>query len=198
MTPFVAYTADDFRAGAQALLRRGRAWPRRLTSLLAAFCAGIGDAWFQFHTACVTFLQVESDPAQAVQLLPDWEADFGLPDGCSATTPTLDQRHAALLSKIAAQGGQTAAYFIGVAAALGYDITVTTWTAFTTWSSPRDPVTTAAWRFVWQVNAPSVTVLYFTGWSSPWDPLFTISDTELACRLQKIAPGYGLLLFNYG
>ena len=197
MTAFSGYTAAGFQAGVQRLLPRGRAWPRGLSSMLAAFAGAIGDTAYQLHAQMVLLLDVESDPAQAVQLLPDWETDYGLPDPCTPANPSIGQRHAALLAKIAGIGGQSAAYYIGVAASFGYTITITTWAVFTPFSSPWDPVTGAAWRFAWQVNAPSITFADFTPFSSPWDPLWTISDTTLECRLRAIAPGYGVLWFNY-
>ncbi len=195
-TPFSLLDAADFLSGVQGLLPRGRAWPRRLTATLAQFAGGIGDALYDFHQQCVQLLEVESDPARTVQLLPDWEADYGLPDSCSGPSPTLEQRHNALLAKIGAVGGQSAAYYTGFAASLGYAITITTWDAWVGWDSPWMPVTDVDWRFAWQVNAPSITVFFFDGWSSPWDPLWSISDTELECRLNKIAPAYGTLWIN--
>lgn len=198
MTPFSRYTAAGFQAGVQRLLPPGRAWPRRLTTTLAAFAGAIGDTFYQLHTQMVLLLDVESDPAQAVQLLPDWEADYGLPDPCTPPNPSINQRHAALLAKIAGIGGQSAAYFIGVAKQLGYTITITTWEAWSCWDSPWLPVVAIDWRFAWQVNAPTITVQYFTPFSSPWDPLWTISDTTLECRLRQIAPGYGIMWVNYG
>lgn len=196
MTPLSLLGSPEFQQGVLNLLPRGRAWPRRLGTTLAAVAGGIGDAFAQFHVALVTLLDVESDPAQANALLPDWEADYGLPDSCAVGTPTVTERRNALLSKIASTGGQSAPYFTAIAAALGYQITITTWTAWTPWDSPWGPVTTAAWRFAWQVNAPSVTVAYFDTSSSPWDPLWAISSTELECRLTKLAPACGALWIN--
>lgn len=196
MTPFSLLGPAEFQQALLALLPRGRAWPRRLTSLLAAVVGGVGDCYADFHASVVNFLDVESDPAQANMLLPDWEADYGLPDSCSPPDPTTEQRHAALLARIGATGGQSAAYFIGFAAALGYVITITTWSAWTPWDSPWLPATGPSWRFAWQVNAPTVTVSYSNAWSSPWDPLWAISDTELACRLAKIVPAYGTFWIN--
>ncbi len=198
MTPFSSLGSADFQHAILALLPRGRAWPRRLTTTLAAIAGGIGDAFAQFQAACVNFLDVESDPAQTNELLPDWEADYGLPDSCTIGTPTLDERHAALLSKIAAVGGQSASYFIGVAAALGFTVTITIFPVSDTWSSPWSPANTVAWRFAWQVNAPTTLITFTDTWGSPWDPLWAIDDGGLGCRLLKLAPAYGDLWINYG
>ena len=202
MSAFSSITTDEYRGAVQALLPPGRAWTRRVGSTLANVCAAIGDCLFVVHTLYALFLDVESDPAQARQLLPDWETDFGLPDSCSPSSPTIPQRRAALLSKIAASpGGQSAAYFIAVVAALGYTITVTTWDTFQlTGGRPfGSPLVSQSWRFAWQVNAPSISVSRFTlGQSAFGEPFWAINGTECECRLRKLAPAYGLLWFNYG
>jgi uncharacterized protein YmfQ (DUF2313 family) len=202
MVAFSALTTDDFRTGVQGLLPRGRAWTRRVGSTLASLCAAVGDCLFVFHALCVLFLDVESDPAQAEQLLPDWETDYGLPDSCTPAGATVPQRRAALLAKIAASpGGQSAAYFTSVAAALGVPITITTWDTFQlTGGKPfGSPLVSRAWRFAWRVNAPSISISRFTfGQSRFSEPFWSINGTECECRLRKIAPAHGVLWFNYG
>ncbi len=200
-TPFSGYTAAGFQRAVQALLPRGRAWPRALDTTLANVAGGISDTFFGLHAEMVQLLDVESDPAQTVQLLPDWEADFGLPDPCVAPNPSLAQRHAALLAKIAGIGGQSTEYLISVAAALGYTITITTWTpaAYGIGQYGVADYLGADWRFAWRVNAPTVTVTYAKyGAAAYGDPFWSISDTALECRLRAIGPAYGILWFKYG
>ncbi|MBW4089888.1 MAG: DUF2313 domain-containing protein [Proteobacteria bacterium] len=201
MTPFSQYTQAGFQAGVQRLFPGGRAWPRRLTSTLAALAGAIGDTFYQLHVQMVLLLDVESDPAQAVQLLPDWETDYGLPDPCTPANPPLTLRHAALMAKIAGIGGQSAAYYISVAAALGYTITITTWTppVYGVATYGGASYLSPAWRFAWQVNAPTITVDFAKyGESVYGDAFWSIDDTTLECRLRAIAPGYGVLWFKYG
>ena len=62
-----------------------------------------------------------------------------------------------------------------------------------------DPMCATPWRFAWQVNAPDITVQYFgLGVSALGEPFWTISNTELECRIAKIQPAYGVLWFNFG
>jgi uncharacterized protein YmfQ (DUF2313 family) len=205
MSFWSSLTGDDFAAAQQGLLPRGRAWPRRTGSVLTAFCQALADCLFLLHTWCTLFLELESFPATANQLLPDFEADYGLPDSCSPAGATILQRRSALLAKIASSpGGQSAAYFIGVAAALGYTITITTWKpaalgpGFVLRGDTGITLVSAAWRFAWRVNAPQITVQRFTlGVSQLPEPLWTIGNTQLECRLRKIAPAYGVLWFKY-
>jgi uncharacterized protein YmfQ (DUF2313 family) len=182
LTPpaFSALTADDFSRATLALLPRGRAWPRRPGTWLAALCAAIGDCLFSIHAYCVLLLDTESDPAKTTLLLPEWEDDFGLPDSCSSASQTVAERQSALLAKIAASpGGQSATYFTSVSQALGYTITITTFDLFTFDKTPfGSPLLMPGWRFAWRVTAPS-------------------AASDLACRLSKLAPAYGVLLFQY-
>ena len=200
-TPFSAYTAAGFQRAVQALLPRGRAWPRTLDTTLAGVAGGIGDTFYGLHAEMVQLLDVESDPAQAVQLLADWEKDYALPDPCMAPNPSLGQRHAALLAKIAGIGGQSTEYLISVAAALGYTITITTWTppVYGVGEYGVSEYLGTDWRFAWRVNAPTVTVSYAKYGASVYgDPFWSISDTALECRLRAIGPAYGVLWFQYG
>ncbi len=114
---------------------------------------------------------------------------------------TVTQRQAALLAKIAASpGGQSAAYFESVAAALGYNVSITTWQTFQlTGGAPFwSPLVTAPWRFAWRVNAPKSLLGRFTlGQSELGEPFWALATTDLECRFRKIAPAYGTLWFNY-
>lgn len=56
--------------------------------------------------------------------LVDWENELGLPDPCGAADQGLEARKAAVRAKVVAQGGASPGYFICVARAAGYDITI--------------------------------------------------------------------------
>lgn len=199
MTAFSALAPADFQAAVLRLFPRGRAWLRDLGGVLAGYAGGIGDALFRLHVASVQLLDAESLPARTLRLLPEFEADYGLPDSCSPGEATLVQRRAALLAKMQATGGQSAAYYIGVARALGYAVTITTWKPFELGRTPLgSPLASSDWRFAWRVNAPQVTVRRFTlGQSALGEPLWSIGNTELQCRLAKIQPAHGVLWFQY-
>ena len=203
MTWFSNLTAADYATGVQGLFPRGRAWTRATGSVMATLFQAIADCLFILHQFVVLWLETESFPADAIQCLPDFEADYGLPDSCSPSSPTMVQRRSALMAKIAGSpGGQSMTYFIGVAAALGYTITITTWDLFSLGPSanlgPGANLVSSAWRFAWRVNAPSITVQRFTlGLSTLPEPLWTIGNTQLQCRLSKIQPAHGVLWFQY-
>lgn len=61
--------------------------------------------------------------------LPEWEATLGLPDPCLGSSPTFAQRFAQVGARFIAIGGSSRADFISFAAALGFTITITTYSA---------------------------------------------------------------------
>ena len=110
----------------QALLPPGRAWPREpdaaLTAVIGIFADGLARA-----DARAGSLVRESDPRDAVELLEEWEAMFGLPDSCSPAEAwdTLAERRAMLVQRVTAQGGATVQYLIDLAASMGFAIAIT-------------------------------------------------------------------------
>jgi uncharacterized protein YmfQ (DUF2313 family) len=198
MATFGGLQQGDFPLALQRLLPRGRAWTRDTASTLAAVLNGAGDATYAVHANFVDLLETESFPATAVQLLTDFETDYGLPDPCTPLNPTIQQRQAALLFKIAAVGGQSIDYFVGVAAALGFAITITEFEPFSADMACDLPDYDVGWKFVWQVNAPSITTFYFSADESAADDyLETIDGTELVCRFGQIKPAHTLLIYAF-
>ena len=72
-------TGDDFTQMALDLLPRGLAWPREPGTVLEKFWSVPGDRMSDLHQYGCTFLNQESFPCSAVQLLSDWERVLGLP-----------------------------------------------------------------------------------------------------------------------
>lgn len=202
MSRFSHYGQEDFSRALQDLLPRGRAFPRgrALAPVQAAVMDALADGFYATHTRAVALLDRESDPAYAVELLPEWERDYGLPDTCTVAAPTIEQRQAAVLAKIASSpGGQSIAYYTQVAAALGYAITITEYQPFRFGMSHfGDLLAGPGWQFVWQVNALQITLHFFRLGISAFGEYFSWLDTtELECRLNQIKPAHTTLIFRY-
>ena len=190
---------SDFLKAQLDLLPPGRAFSGDPTTVQASVFTPPANALSAVHAAAMLLLEQEADPFYTEILLPEWETDFGLPDPCTPLNPSVAQRRAALLAKIASLGGQSSAYFVSVAAALGFTITITECPPFRLGSTPLgSPLRGPGWQYVWRVHAPSITVRYYMlGSSALGDPFATISNTELACRLNQIKPAHTMLLFVY-
>lgn len=199
MNPFAYLLTGDFLQALTRLLQRGLAWSP-LGATRGAVLAAIGDCWEWFHQYCALLSEVESDPRQTELMLPDWEGCYGLPDPCLPQPQSLAQRRAALIARIAATGGQSIAYFIALAASFGVPITITEYRPFRCGISRcGQPLAAANERFVWQVNAPAVTItLFHTGGSVCGDRLGSFGNQMLECLITRYAPAQTIVIFAYG
>jgi uncharacterized protein YmfQ (DUF2313 family) len=144
-------------------------------------------------------LEIEADPFYTIEMLSEWETDYGLPDPCTPLAATMDQRRAALLAKIAAIGGQSIAYFTAVAAALGYAITISEPQPFRFGSRFGGALLGPGWQFVWRVSVPTITIRFFTLGSSGFgEPFAVASATDLQCRLNALKPAHTVIQFIFG
>ncbi len=192
--------SDDFLAAAQDLLPRGHAWPRDPGATLTLYWQAVSDQLAAMHGRALRLLEVESDPANTDEALADWERAFGLPDPCSGPAPTVQQRRAELVARLTASGGSSIAYFVGVAAALGYTITIEEFQPAVADGLVADgPAYSDDWAHAWLVRAPETTVTEFVADGSYADePLATWGNQTLECVLTRIRPGHTVLIFAYG
>jgi uncharacterized protein YmfQ (DUF2313 family) len=132
------------------------------------------------------------------EMLVDWERVYGLPDPCTDPPTTYADRLAAVLGKVRAVGGLTPAYFIGVAAALGYTVTITEEEPWTCESPCELPANEDDWWFVWTVHAPETTITEFTCETPCEEPLRSWGNARLECALKRLAPAHTIVHFAYG
>lgn len=192
-------TADDYRRQMQALMPRGMAWTLAPLAWLTRLLAGLSEEFARID-ARVRDLIGESDPRTTIEMLTDWERTLALPDNCSnVLAPTLQGRRDDVLSKLIGIGGQSRAYYIAVAARLGYAITIEEFLPFRVGrSSIGDRVYSEDWTWVWRVNGPAVTVTSFrTGVSRCGEPLRSWGNALLECRLNQIKPAHTRIIFSY-
>jgi uncharacterized protein YmfQ (DUF2313 family) len=127
----VRRSGDDYIEPLAALLPVGPAWPREYDSTLMALVGGLCGVWGDpVDRRAADLLEWESDPRLTIELLPDWERAWGLPDPCYTAPQSIDERHRALLMRMTMLGAQSREFFIGVAAQIGYAITITEYRTF--------------------------------------------------------------------
>jgi len=191
-------TSADYLRAFQALMPRGRVWPRDPDAVQTQVFTGLNQVYAR-NTARANYLLVDSFPATTYELLPEWESALGLPDPCAGASPTVQQRRAQVAARLANSGGQSAAYYIGFAAKLGYGITVTNFAPFRCGQSNcGQQLGNADWFFTWAVNAPLNTVVRFTaGQSAAGEPLGSWNNNVLECELKAVAPAHTVLQFRY-
>ncbi|MEM1046493.1 MAG: putative phage tail protein [Pseudomonadota bacterium] len=201
---YVPRTLDDYTTAFLNLMPRGAAWNTAVGSFFYRLARGFAAQWARLDARAVTFLERESDPARAVEMLPDWERVTGLPDKCTPAVLTIPERQQAVVSKLRSRGGLSRAYFIELAASLGYEITITEFS----------PVVMGRSRFgdpFWRFGSPFVRFYWLVTVASPritWfrfglgvmgqDPHQNIVRAEdLECKFRDLKPDHTVLIFQY-
>lgn len=192
-------TADDYLVQLQALLPPGPAWSTDPGASITQLLAGLSGELVRVDGGAVALLE-EADPRTTAELFLDWERVAGLPDACAEAfggEQTMQQRRAALIGRLTTLGGQSPAYFIGLAAALGYAITITEFSRFTVSSTVDLPLYGDAWDFAWQVNAALNTITTFNVKSTVADPLAAWGNELLECVISRLKPAHTSVIFSY-
>jgi uncharacterized protein YmfQ (DUF2313 family) len=160
----------------KALLPRGALW-RALARgpVFNSLLTAIADGLARLHLR-IEQLVVEGDPRTTTELLPEWEATVGLPDGCLPELGgTLGQRRAIVVSRLRAVGGNTDVYLEAEAAALGFEIDVVN-------AGPSDL----------DIHVDGIGVIRMTCNDTCSDSLgqFVDDDSTLRCLLDRIKPAH--------
>lgn len=195
----MARTAVQYREQLKAMLPPGRAITRDRDSTVEKLLDAMADELARLDQRGEA-LAVDANPMSTSELLTEWERVAGMPDTCGgAQSETLQGRRADLVTQLASTGGQSPAYFIAVAAALGYTITITEFRPFRAGQSQAgDQLTNGEWAFTWQVNAPETTITPFrAGQSRAGEPLRTWGNERLECTIEHLKPAHTHVLFAY-
>jgi len=143
---------------------------------------------------------LEADPRTTATMLADWERVYGLPEAyivALGITQSFQERRAMLVAKVTLQGGQSKAFYIGLAAAIGYTITITECVPSTTEYDTEAPIYDEQFRFVWYVNAPSVTVREETTEDDSEMATAVWGNALLEAVINRYKPAHTLALFAY-
>lgn len=193
-----SYSAADFLSALQALMPRGRVWPKDPDAAQTQVLTGLAPT-FQRNSDASIRLLADAFPSATFGLLHEWEESLGLPDPCAGESPTIQGRRAQVLARFAGTGGQSAQYYINFARNLGYTVTVINYTPFRM-SQQRmgSPLGGPDWAYTWAVNAPLNTFTSFRmGQSGMGEPLEIWGNTVLQCELTAMQPAHTNLLFTH-
>lgn len=192
-------TAAEYLANLQALLPQGFAWPRQADAALTKLLLAWADELARIDGRAADLVE-EADPRTTAELLADWERVAGLPDPCVealAGTQTTAQRRAALVAKLTTIGGQSAAYYIALAASLGYTISVTEFDLHDVEDNVEHPLYGTPWQFAWQVNAAEDNIGRLAVTDTVEDPLAWWGNELLECVIERLKPAHTHVLFAY-
>ena len=158
-----ASTAATYAAMLGKLLPRGPIWDGAQAAL-GGLLTALGAELNEVHGRLVDLME-EAFPNTADEMLADWLRVWALPGPCS-TMPTTDAGKRELLAgKVAAQGGQSRAYYIGIVRAILGDLEATVTiterpygNVFRAWSGRAwDSVGGRGLAHYWRVTLPSGT-----------------------------------------
>jgi len=192
-------SAIDYLWQFQRLLPRGRVWHRGWGTMQAQELLTLMPTWARLH-ASANAVVPDVFPCSTVGMLPEWEATLGLPDPCTGPLPTVQQRTAAVCGKFVARGGSSRAYFIHLAASLGFQIEIDTFKPFyASQARAGDPLYSEEWAYAWRVTVQSEsTVIYFrAGESSAGEPLADWGHDLLHCMFVQYAPADSIIIWGY-
>lgn len=106
-------TNTAYREALRACLPRGPIWDTTSQPTLGALIAGMALEPKRAHNRLVDAL-AETDPRTADELLDEWVAALDLPAPCGTLPTDEDALRAMVAAKVAATGGQSRAYFLGI------------------------------------------------------------------------------------
>lgn len=211
-------SGDDYAAALISLLPTGPAWPRDPGSILVAALTGLAEYWGFVDSRAADLLERESDPRLTVELLPDWERAWGLPDPCISTPQTIAARQKMLVLWMTMIGGQSRAFFTSIAAWLGYTITITEFAPFMVGVSrvgdtgldnvkvgglvtdPRWEIGPPEMRFYWTVHVGGISLQWFRCGSGQTgvDPHLRIGvPLDLECIFNRWKPAQTQIVFDF-
>lgn len=192
-------TAADYLRQLQALLPPGPAWPRGDESIVGGLLAALAAELARIDGRAGQLLE-EADPRATAELFLDWERVAGLPDACVLAfdgEQAIAQRRTALIGKLTTVGGQSPDYYIGLAAAIGYAVTITEFAEHSVNDDVEHPLYGAAWNFAWQVNAALNSITEITVDDTVEDPLAAWGNALLECVINRLKPAHTTVLFSY-
>jgi uncharacterized protein YmfQ (DUF2313 family) len=208
----VRRSGEDYLHALLALLPVGQAWPRSLQSVLVRCCRGLTNIWGYVDGRAADLLEIETDPRTTVELLPDWERNFGLPDECLPDATSIAERQKMLVLKMTWQGGQSRAYFEYLMDWLGFDITINEYAPFMAGVSQvgdtrplgeskfRWYIGPQEIRFWWSISINNVSLMWFRASQSRAgvDPHLRIGVPEdLVCLINRWKPAHTHLTFDF-
>lgn len=191
-------TPEQYKLFLLKLLPRGMAWPRDNKWFISKLIDGIAQEFYRVGLRAQVLL-AEKDPRATLELLEEWEAVVGIPDGCAPPAPTLDRRRADVTARLTQEGALTRQFYIDFAAYLGFTITITEYRPFRAGiSKAGDPVSNGDWVYTWLVTGPVETINFFSaGRNQAGDPLANWGNQFLECAMDKRKPAETIVLYAY-
>lgn len=196
----MARDATSYLSQLMALLPGGDAWSRTRQVGLGDLFTGMAAELARVEQR-VRDLEEEADPRTAFETIDEWERDLGLPDPCTASATNLSARQVLAWRKYAYEGGQSRAFYIDLAASLGFEIEIHEFDPdVDDYDASLTPlITDGRWRFVWRVHVLNDTdySVFRAGAGVAGDRLVEGGAVDLECIISSIRPAHTRVIFTY-
>lgn len=201
LSPLYSYDSQAYANQISSLFPQGPAWDDARASNLGTLTLAMADELSRVDARSQQ-LAVDWLPSQAIELLPDWERALALPDNCFPDqVQTLEQRQLAAVEKFTRIGLQTPAYFVSLAAQLGYNVEVEEYFPFSAGSGMAGtPVVDEDWAYTWRVRifGQQITVSDFqVGKSTVGEGLRTWGNSLIECVINRQKPAHTIVIYSY-
>ena len=184
----MAIGADGYLTLLQDLLPPGAAWTREPDAGLTKLLAALAEELSRIDARTEDLIR-EANPMTTTELLTDWERVAGLPDACTGQLETVQQRRDALVARLSDTGDQSAAFYIALAASLGFTVTI---------EEGVGTPGTDEWAFQWHVHAPEVSIRYArAGEAVAGDPIRSWGNDLLECAFNRRKQAHMEIVFVY-
>jgi uncharacterized protein YmfQ (DUF2313 family) len=193
------------------LLPQGQAWPRDPVGILTGACNGLANYWGVVDGRAADLLERESDPRHTLELLPDWERAYGLPDPCFPSAMSIGERQRMLVLQMTLLGAQSRAFYEWVMQWLGYEVHIKEFAPFMcgisrvgdTRPTPDDNfrwyIGPPEQRFYWTASAAMPAVIWFragSGQAGVDHHLEIRTPQELNCLLNRWKPAHTMIIMD--
>lgn len=194
-----SFSAQDYLGALQALMPRGRVWPRDLDAMQTRLLLSLAQV-YERNDGRSRELLSDGFPQSAVELLPEWEATLGLPDSCGGVPESIAERQARLVVKLREPGGMSRVYFLDLALELGYsDTTIAEFGPANCQMTCESPVVDQFFRFIWKVNLPHEVdnQTFFRADTRCDTRIDSYIFGALECQLMRFKPAHTQVIFSY-
>jgi len=196
------YSAADYKTAGKKLLPPGQLWQVKPGGVLDKIFDFCGNILKNVNDEICNLIK-ETDPLTANYLITEWEKTLGLPGKCSSGIlgETITERRNDIYKKLLLNGGSTPAFFIELAAAFGYRITITELSAdpfrVGVGSVGETPLNNSA-SFYAIINILNVTPEYFrVGVGRVGEtPLVKYLETGLECIFNQFKPAHVIFIYD--
>lgn len=190
----------DYLQQLVALLPPGPAWEPEQVPEIHRLLEGLSLEFARIDGRVSDMID-EADPLTVRELVSDWERVMGLPDPCMGESPSFEERRKAVRTRHVAVGGQSIAYFVGLARELGYpNATITEHRAPRFGRARFGKARFGTWgqQFFWTVNLGQLIAGGRRWGVTLWGERFGKNpNSAIECLIRRYAPAHTVVTFNY-